>query len=78
MVLSWLAGTTISTFGDAVWTVALAWTAVRTLSPTLAGAVLAAEMLPQAILVLGGGVLAVVYARRAPASTAATKSPPAQ
>lgn len=61
MVLSWLVGTTISAFGDAVWTVALAWTAVRTLSPTLAGAVLAAEMFPQAILVLVGGVLADLF-----------------
>src|SRR5215217_7931268 len=58
MVLTWLAGTTISAFGDAVWTVALAWTAVQTVSSTLAGAVLGAEMFPQAVLVLLGGVLA--------------------
>ena len=58
MVLTWLAGTTISAFGDSVWTVALAWTAVQMLSPTLAGAVIAIEMFPQAILVLFGGVLA--------------------
>jgi MFS transporter, DHA3 family, macrolide efflux protein len=58
MVLTWLAGTTISAFGDSVWTVALAWTAVQIVSPTLAGAVLGVEMFPQAILVLLGGVLA--------------------
>ena len=58
MVLTWLAGTTISAFGDLVWTVALAWTAVQTVTPTLAGAVLGAEMFPQAVLVLLGGVLA--------------------
>jgi MFS transporter, DHA3 family, macrolide efflux protein len=58
MVLTWLAGTTISAFGDSVWTVALAWTAVQTVSSTLAGAVLGVEMFPQAILVLLGGVLA--------------------
>jgi MFS family permease len=58
MVLTWLAGTTISAFGDAVWTVALAWTAVQTVSSTLAGVVLGAEMFPQAVLVLLGGVLA--------------------
>jgi MFS family permease len=58
MVLTWLGGTTVSAFGDSVWTVALAWTAVQTLSPTLAGAVLGVEMLPQAVLVLLGGVIA--------------------
>jgi MFS transporter, DHA3 family, macrolide efflux protein len=58
MVLTWLAGTTVSAFGDSVWTVALAWTAVQTLSPTLAGAVLGVEMFPQAVFVLIGGVLA--------------------
>jgi MFS transporter, DHA3 family, macrolide efflux protein len=58
MVLIWLAGTTVSAFGDAVWTVALAWTAVQTLSSALAGLVLGVEMLPQAVLVLLGGVLA--------------------
>jgi DHA3 family macrolide efflux protein-like MFS transporter len=58
MVLAWLAGTTISAFGDSVWTVALAWTAVQMFSPTLAGAVLGMELFPQAILILFGGVLA--------------------
>ena len=47
--------------GDYAWSVALAWTAAHTLSPVLAGIVLGAEMLPQALLVLVGGVLADRY-----------------
>jgi DHA3 family macrolide efflux protein-like MFS transporter len=58
MVLTWLAAVAVSMFGDWVWTVALAWTAAHTLSPVVAGVVLGAEMLPQAGLVLLGGVLA--------------------
>ena len=58
MVLTYLVGVAVSWFGDAVWVVALAWTAAHTLSPTLAGVVLGAEMLPQAALVLVGGVIA--------------------
>jgi len=58
MVLVWLAAVGLSWFGDYAWNVALAWTAAHTLSPVLAGVVLGAEMLPQALLVLVGGVLA--------------------
>jgi len=58
MVLAWLAGVGLSWFGDYAWSVALAWTVAHTLSPVLAGVVLGAEMLPQAVLVLVGGVLA--------------------
>jgi MFS family permease len=58
MVLVWLAGTAVSAFGDFVWVVALAWTAAHTLPPALAGAVIGAEMLPQAVLILVGGVVA--------------------
>lgn len=61
MVLTWLAVTGLSWFGDYAWSVALAWTAAHTLSPVLAGVVLGAEMLPQALLVLLGGVLADRY-----------------
>jgi MFS family permease len=61
MVLVWLAGVGLSWFGDYAWSVALAWTAAHTLSPVVAGVVLGAEMLPQALLVLGGGVLADRY-----------------
>jgi len=58
MVMVWVAATTVSWFGDAMWTVALAWTAAHTLSPVLAGLVLGLETLPQAALVLLGGVVA--------------------
>jgi MFS family permease len=58
VVLTWLAAVGLSWFGDYAWTVALAWTAAYTLSPVVAGVVLGAEMLPQALLVLVGGVLA--------------------
>jgi DHA3 family macrolide efflux protein-like MFS transporter len=58
MVLVWLVGTAVSAFGDFVWVVALAWTAAHTLPPALAGAVIGVEMLPQAVLILVGGVVA--------------------
>ncbi len=58
MVLAWLVAVAVSSFGDFVWIVALAWTAAHTLSPALAGAVIGVEMLPQAALVLLGGVIA--------------------
>jgi DHA3 family macrolide efflux protein-like MFS transporter len=61
MVLVWLSGVGLSWFGDYAWNVALAWTAAHTLSPVVAGVVLGAEMLPQALLVLLGGVLADRY-----------------
>ena len=61
VVLAWLAAVGLSWFGDFAWAVALAWTAAHTLSPVLAGVVLGAEMLPQALLVLVGGVLADRY-----------------
>jgi MFS family permease len=58
MVLTWLVGVAVSAFGDAVWLIALAWTAAHTLSPGVAGAVIGIELLPQAALVLLGGVVA--------------------
>jgi MFS family permease len=61
MALVWLAAVGLSWFGDYAWNVALAWTAAHTLSPVLAGVVLGAEMLPQGVLVLVGGVLADRY-----------------
>jgi MFS transporter, DHA3 family, macrolide efflux protein len=61
MVRAWLIGVGLSWFGDYAWAVALAWTAAHTLSPVLAGVVLAADMAPQALLVLVGGVLADRY-----------------
>ena len=61
MVLAWITAVGVSWFGDYAWNVALAWTAAHTLSPVTAGVVLGAEMLPQALLVLLGGVLADRY-----------------
>jgi MFS family permease len=61
MVLVWLFAVGLSWFGDYAWNVALAWTAAHTLAPVTAGVVLGAEMLPQALLVLLGGVLADRY-----------------
>lgn len=58
MVLSWVGVATISSFGDAVFRIALAWTAVHLLAPTLAGLVIGIETLPQAALMLAGGVIA--------------------
>jgi MFS family permease len=58
MVLVWVLGVTVSWFGDAMWTVALAWTAAHTVSPAMAGVVLGLETLPAAALVLLGGVVA--------------------
>ena len=58
MVWVWITAMTVSWFGDALWTVALAWTAAHSLPPAVAGVVVGIEMLPQAALVLLGGVLA--------------------
>ena len=58
MVIAWVLAVTVSWFGDAMWTVALAWTAAHTVSPAMAGVVIGLETLPAAALVLVGGVLA--------------------
>ncbi len=44
--------------GDAIWSVALAWTAVQTTTPALAGLIVAAGSIPRAVALLFGGVLA--------------------
>lgn len=54
----WVGAETISATGDALFTIALAWTAVRLFSPALAGLVIGIQTLPQALLTLAGGVLA--------------------
>ncbi len=61
IMLVWLLAVGLCWFGDYAWNVALVWTAAHTLSPVTAGVVLGAEMLPQALLVLLGGVLADRY-----------------
>ncbi|TWP37360.1 MFS transporter [Leekyejoonella antrihumi] len=58
MILAWLGVVTVSYAGDAAWLVALAWTAVRHLDPTIAGLVVAIGTAPQALLMLVGGVVA--------------------
>lgn len=52
----WLAGATLSTFGDATLFFALGWAAAD-LGPQVAGLVLTAYTLPRAVLLLAGGVL---------------------
>lgn len=54
----YLAAATLSQVGDAVFVIALAWTAVHELPPALAGLVVGLETLPQAACTLAGGVLA--------------------
>lgn len=44
--------------GDAIWSIALAWTAVQVTTPALAGLVVAAGAVPRAVALLFGGVLA--------------------
>jgi MFS family permease len=58
---SWLGLKAISDAGDALWTIALAWTAVQIASPAAAGAVVAAGAIPRAITLLVGGALADRY-----------------
>jgi MFS family permease len=58
MVRGWLLVKGLSDAGDALWTIALAWTAVQVASPALAGVVVAAGTVPRAIVLLVGGVVA--------------------
>ncbi len=58
---SWLGLKAISDAGDALWTIALAWTAVQIASPAAAGAVVAAGAVPRAITLLVGGAMADRY-----------------
>jgi MFS family permease len=52
----WLAGATLSTFGDATLFFALGWAAAE-FGPHVAGLVLTGYTLPRAVLLLAGGVL---------------------
>lgn len=58
VVQTWVAAATLSWLGDAIFAVALTWTAVHLLSPALAGVVVAVETIPQAVLMLPGGAMA--------------------
>ena len=55
---AWIAVKALSDAGDALWTIALAWTAVQTASPAIAGLIVAAGTIPRAIVLLFGGVIA--------------------
>ncbi|HEY9291642.1 MAG TPA: MFS transporter [Microlunatus sp.] len=55
---AWVIFAAVSWFGDSVFSVALAWTAVRELSPGMAGLVVGVGTVPQALLMLFGGVIA--------------------
>lgn len=55
---AWLGLKAVSDAGDALWTIALAWTAVQIASPAAAGAVVAAGAIPRAITLLLGGAMA--------------------
>lgn len=58
MVLAWVAADTVSNIGDGLWVVALAFTAAGLGDPALAGIVIASGTVPQAVLLLLGGVVA--------------------
>lgn len=57
-VHAWIATKALSDAGDALWTIALAWTAVQIATPALAGLIVAAGTIPRAAVLLFGGVLA--------------------
>ena len=58
MVHAWIAVKALSDAGDAVWTIALAWTAVQIASPAVAGLIVAAGTVPRAMVLFFGGVIA--------------------
>ncbi|MGJ0388002.1 MFS transporter [Microbacterium sp. CGR1] len=57
-VHAWIGVKALSDAGDALWTIALAWTAVQTASPAIAGLIVAAGTIPRALVLLFGGVIA--------------------
>ncbi len=57
-VQAWVGIKALSDAGDALWTIALAWTVVQIASPAVAGLIVAAGTLPRAVILLFGGVLA--------------------
>lgn len=58
LVHSWLIVKALSDAGDAIWTIAVAWTAVQIASPAIAGLVVAAGTIPRAVILLIGGAIA--------------------
>lgn len=57
-VQAWVLATGISTLGDVVWLIGLAWTAVHVVGPGAAGLLIGMGTLPRAGLTLPGGVWA--------------------
>ncbi|WP_242684579.1 MFS transporter [Microbacterium sp. SD291] len=57
-VHAWIGVKALSDAGDALWTIALAWTAVQIASPAVAGLIVAAGTVPRAVVLLFGGVIA--------------------
>ncbi|MEV4735348.1 MULTISPECIES: MFS transporter [unclassified Microbacterium] len=57
-VHAWIIVKALSDAGDAVWTIALAWTAVQIATPAVAGLIVAAGTVPRAVILLFGGVIA--------------------
>ncbi|WP_067436225.1 MFS transporter [Nocardioides jensenii] len=64
LVQLWILMKSLSDAGDAIWTIALAWTAVQVASPATAGLVVAAGTIPRAVVLLVGGVVADRYDAR--------------
>ncbi|UYO98420.1 MFS transporter [Microbacterium sp. M28] len=58
MVQAWLLVKALSDAGDAIFTIAFAWTAVQIASPAVAGLVIAAGTVPRAVVLLVGGAYA--------------------
>jgi MFS family permease len=58
LVHAWIGVKALSDAGDALWTIALAWTAVQVASPAVAGLIVAAGTVPRAVILLFGGVIA--------------------
>jgi len=57
-VHAWIGVKALSDAGDAIWSIALAWTAVQVATPAVAGLVVAAGTVPRAVVLLFGGFLA--------------------
>ncbi|PFG31100.1 MFS transporter [Paramicrobacterium agarici] len=57
-VHAWIGVKALSDAGDALWTIALAWTAVQITTPAVAGVVVAAGTVPRAVILLFGGAVA--------------------
>lgn len=64
LVHAWIVTKALSDAGDAIWTIALAWTAVQLTHPAMAGVVVAAGTIPRALVLLVGGVVADRYDAR--------------